>query len=43
MSFFNTQYMRNPIGFNFGNIDPDYGTKVFRLIHGFNAGVGFFF
>ena len=42
-TFFNTQYMKEPVGFNFGNIDPGYGTKVFRLIHGFNVGVGFFF
>ncbi|AMV22777.1 hypothetical protein VT84_00095 [Gemmata sp. SH-PL17] len=43
MSFFNTRYMREPVGYNFGNIDPNYGTKVFRLIHGFNVGIGFFF
>lgn len=43
MSFFNTRYMKTPVGFNFGNIDPDYGVRYFRLIHGFNIGVGFFF
>ncbi|MBP3958556.1 hypothetical protein J8F10_25180 [Gemmata sp. G18] len=43
MSFFNTRYMREPVGYNFGNIDPNYGTKYFRLIHGFNVGIGFFF
>jgi hypothetical protein len=43
MSYFDTQYMKNPIGFNFGNIDPGYATKVFRLVHGFNVGIGFFF
>ncbi len=43
MTFFNTRYMRDPIGFNFGNINPDYGVKYFRLVHGFNAGIGFFF
>ena len=43
MTFFNTRYQRNPVGNNFGNIDPDYGTKWFRMIHGFNAGIGFFF
>ncbi len=43
MTFFNTRYMRDPVGFNFGNIDPLYGTKYFRLIHGFNVGIGFFF
>jgi hypothetical protein len=35
--------MTDPIGFNFGNIDPNYGVKVFRLVHGFNVGIGFFF
>jgi len=43
LTYFNTRYMRDPIGFNFGNINPDYGIKYFRLIHGFNAGIGFFF
>ncbi|QJW97937.1 hypothetical protein [Frigoriglobus tundricola] len=43
MSYFNTQYMKNPVGFNYGNIDPGYATKVFRLVHGFNVGIGFFF
>jgi hypothetical protein len=43
LTFFNTRYMREPVGYNFGNIDPNYGTKWFRLIHGFNVGIGFFF
>jgi hypothetical protein len=43
MTFYNTLYMKNPVGFNFGDIDPQYGVKAFRLIHGFNAGIGFFF
>ena len=43
MTFFNTRYMREPVGYNFGNIDPNIGTKYFRLIHGFNVGIGFFF
>ncbi|MDY3553602.1 hypothetical protein R5W24_002705 [Gemmata sp. JC717] len=43
MTFFNTRYMKDPVGFNFGNIDPNYATKYFRLLHGFNLGVGFFF
>lgn len=43
MTFFNTRYMRDPVGFNFGNIDPLYDTKWFRLVHGFNVGIGFFF
>lgn len=43
MTFFNTRQMREPIGFNFGNIDPNVGLRAFRLLHGFNIGVGFFF
>ncbi len=43
MTFFNTLYMRDPVGFNFGNINPGYATQWFRLIHGFNIGLGFFF
>ena len=43
MTFYNTQYMRDPVGFNFGNIQPGYYTKYFRLLHGFNVGIGFFF
>ncbi|MBN9119987.1 MAG: hypothetical protein J0I06_12630 [Planctomycetes bacterium] len=43
ITFFNTRYMREPVGYNFGNIDPNIGTKYFRLLHGFNVGIGFFF
>ncbi|MBA4189345.1 MAG: hypothetical protein C0467_15215 [Planctomycetaceae bacterium] len=43
MSFYNTQYMITPVGFNYGNIAPQYEFKAFRLLHGFNVGVGFFF
>lgn len=43
LTFFNTRQMREPVGYNFGNIDPNIGTKYFRLLHGFNIGVGFFF
>jgi hypothetical protein len=43
MSFFATRAMRDPIGFNFDKIDPLYDTKAFRLVHGFNVGIGFFF
>jgi len=43
MSFFNTKNMLDPIGFNYGAIDPVYETQVFRLIHGINVGVGLFF
>ena len=43
MTYFNTLYMLEPVGFNYGNIDPAYQTKYFRLLHGFNVGIGFFF
>ena len=43
ITFFNTRQMREPVGFNFGNINPSYHTKYFRALHGFNAGIGFFF
>lgn len=43
LSYFNTLYMRDPVGFDFGNIQPGYATKYFRLVHGFNVGIGFFF
>lgn len=43
MTFFNTRYMKDPVGFNFGDINPNYDTKYFRLLHGFNLGIGFFF
>ncbi len=43
MGFFNTLYMKDPVGFDAGDINPKYGVKFFRLIHGFNVGIGFFF
>jgi hypothetical protein len=43
MTFYNTLYMLDPVGFNFGNIAPRYEFKAFRLLHGFNLGLGFFF
>jgi hypothetical protein len=43
LTFFNTRQMREPVGFNFGQIDPNVGLRAFRLLHGFNIGVGFFF
>ena len=43
MSYFNTRYMKNPVGFDYGAIDPEYGTRVIRVLHGFNAGFGLFF
>lgn len=43
LTFYNTRQMREPVGFNYGNIDPNVGSRAFRLLHGFNVGVGFFF
>jgi hypothetical protein len=43
MTFYNTLYMRDPVGFNFGDINPKYDVRAFRLFHGINAGIGFFF
>lgn len=43
LTFYNTVYMINPVGFNYGNIAPQYEFKAFRLVHGFNLGIGFFF
>ncbi len=43
MTYFNTRRMNEPIGFNFGAIDPSYDTQWFRLLHGVNVGVGLFF
>jgi hypothetical protein len=41
LNYFNTLQMTNPIGFNFGQIDPGYTTKAYRILHGANVGVGF--
>ena len=43
LTYFNTKYMREPVGYNYMNSAPNYGTKWFRLVHGFNVGIGFFF
>jgi hypothetical protein len=43
MTFYNTLYMLEPVGFDFSNINPSYHVKAFRLVNGFNVGIGFFF
>jgi hypothetical protein len=41
LNYFNTKYMQEPVSFNAGALDPAYGTKFWRLIHGTNFGVAF--
>jgi len=43
MTYYNTLYMLEPVGFDYGNINPSYHVRAFRLLHGFNVGIGFFF
>jgi hypothetical protein len=43
LMYFNTKYMEEPVSFNAGALDPAYGVKLFRLIHGTNFGVSFTF
>ncbi|VTS07010.1 Lpg1974 family pore-forming outer membrane protein [Tuwongella immobilis] len=43
MGYFNTNRMDQPIGFDFGRIDPVYENGYFRLLHGFNVGIGIAF
>lgn len=43
MTFFNTRNMLDPIGFNYGAIDPVYEVQAFRYVHGVNVGIGLFF
>jgi hypothetical protein len=41
--YFNTQYMADPISFNYGAIDPGYDNKFLRIVHGLNVGIGLTF
>jgi hypothetical protein len=43
MSYFNTTAFQQPVTFDFGNLNPTYGSQAYRMVHGFNVGVGFFF
>ncbi len=43
MTYFNTTRMEEAVGFNYANPDPRYETQVFRILHGFNVGIGLFF
>ncbi len=42
-SFFNTQEMTEPVGFNFMNPNPAYDSRFVRFLHGFNVGIGLVF
>ena len=42
-SFFNSYYMQQPIGYNMGDISPQYSTKVFRYYQGMNVGISYSF
>lgn len=42
-TFYGTKNMTEPVGFNYGAIDAKYGFQGFRMVHGLNIGLGFFF
>jgi hypothetical protein len=42
-TYFNTRYMKEPVAFDYGAIDPAYRDGYFRLVHGLNVGLGLFF
>ncbi len=42
MGFFNTFSSQRPIDFNYGSVDPQYD-RVFRYLHGLEAGIAFIF
>ncbi len=42
-TYFNTKYMKEPVAFDYGAIDPAYRDGYFRIVHGMNVGVGLFF
>ncbi|MGL4423054.1 MAG: hypothetical protein ACRCZF_20490, partial [Gemmataceae bacterium] len=42
-TYFNTKYMKEPVAYDFGALDPAYDTRAFRLVHGFHVGIGLFF
>jgi hypothetical protein len=43
MAFFNTVSAPNPVSFNYSTIEPTWEKGQFRLMHGFEAGIGFIF
>jgi hypothetical protein len=40
-NYFNTYYMKEPVSYNVGALDPAYEKKFWRLLHGINVGVAF--
>ena len=42
-TFYNTERIKDPIAFNYGALDPVYGTQYFRIIHGLEFGFSLFF
>jgi hypothetical protein len=42
-NYFNTKFMDEPVSFNAGALDPVYGVKIWRIMHGVNFGVSFTF
>jgi hypothetical protein len=43
LMYFNTYQMTDPIGWNFGDIEPGYTHKAFRMTQGIEIGVGISF
>lgn len=42
-TFFFSQYMQAPVGFNAGGPDPSYKTLPFRMVQGFHFGIAYAF
>lgn len=40
-NYFGTYYMKEPVSFNVGALDPAYGNEAWRLLHGVNAGFSY--
>ena len=40
-NYFNTYYMQEPVSFNFGALDPAYGNRLWRVMHGMNVGMAY--
>jgi hypothetical protein len=43
MAFFNTVAAPNPVSFNYSTVEPTWEKGQYRLLHGFEAGIGFIF